>query len=133
MSFFSRFSRPRGGLILPRSVARRGQLNWPKCALCMRALDAYGIESETSAHIEVWGRCDGVRHDPDSGLSVYGSPRIHPELKSSMTIVKGPTWSVNTSADIIARLAFFAPDTVSEGREMTQDLSAEGVRKKHTV
>ena len=133
MGFFSRFSKPRGGLILPRGVARQAQLNWPKCCLCGRALDAYGIEGENSESIEIWGRCDGVRHDPDTGRAVHGSERNHPVLKSSMTIVKGPTWSPNTAADLISRLAFFAPDAASEGREVTQTLDAEGVRKKWTV
>lgn len=133
MSFFSRFMKPRGGLILPRSVVRQSQLNWPRCALCMRALDAYGIEGENSTSIEIWGRCDGIRRDPDTGRAQHGAPRVHEPLKSSMTIVKGPTWSPNTASDLISRLAFFAPDAASEGREVVQTLDASGVRKKWTV
>lgn len=99
----------------------------------MRALDAYGIENETDHHIEIWGRCGGMRLDPDTGTAVHGATPLHPEMKSSMTIVKGPTWSPNTAADIVSRLAFFAGDAESEGREFTQELSQEGIRKKWTV
>jgi hypothetical protein len=99
----------------------------------MRALDAYGIEKDNAYEFEVWGRCGGVRLDPRTGMAVHGAPRVHPEMKSSLTVVKGPGWSENRLTDIISRLAFFAPDAASEGREFTQDISAEGVRKKYTV
>lgn len=108
-------------------------MNWPKCAICGRALDAYGLEAENATHVEIWGRCSGIRLDPDSGRAVHGSERIHPEMKSSLTVVKGPGWSENRATDIISRLAFFAPDAASEGREFTQDVTQEGVRKKWTV
>src|ERR1700733_13159210 len=130
---FSRRAKPQGALILPRSVRNHGVMNWPKCVKCMRALDAYGVEDENDKHIIVWGKCAGVKIDPASGNILAGHERVHPPLKSSITLVKTPGWSENRFTDIISRMAFFADDAISEGREFTQDLSAEGVRKKHTV
>jgi hypothetical protein len=99
----------------------------------MRALDAYGIEEETDHYIEVWGRCDGQRLDPRTGLAVFGAPRVHEPRKTSMTVAKGIGYSPNRFADIVSRLAFFAPDATSVGREVTQDISAEGVKKRDVV
>ena len=135
MSFMRRLSRraPPSGLILPREVAARGVANWPKCALCMRGVDAYGLENETDSMIEIWARCDGVAIDPSTGVQIHGSPRVHEVKKSSVFIKKGPGWSGNRLTDIISRLAFFAPGAASEGREFTQNLSADGLKKRDTV
>lgn len=136
MSFARKIFRrgaPQGGLLLPRSTARHGLMNWPKCAICMRAVDAYRLVRDTDTEVEIEARCDGVRIDPSSGLAVHGSAMMHPSMKSSITINKGAGWSANRFTDIVSRLAFFAPDAASEGREFTQDTSASGVHKKPTV
>lgn len=134
MSFFRKVARrfaPQGGLILPRSVTRQGSSNWPKCAICMQAVDAYGLETDTPTQVEIWARCNGQAVDPATGAPIES--RVHPPLQSSMTVNKGPDWSPNRFSDIVSRLAFFAPDALSEGRDFYQDISGEGVRKKHTV
>jgi len=51
-------------------------------------------------------------------------------MKSSLTIRKGAGWSTNRFTDIVSRLAFFAPDTLSEGRAFQQDTSPTGVESK---
>jgi len=99
----------------------------------MRAVDAYGLENETDSGIEIWARCDGVAIDPSSGVQIHGSPRVHETMKSSIFLNKGRGWSRNRLTDIISRLAFFAPDAASEGREFTQNLSADGLKKRDTV
>lgn len=114
-------------------MADAGTANWPKCAKCMRAVDAYGLENDTAASIEVWARCDGIAIDPRSGDAVAGKVRVHAPLKSSTVITKGIGWSGQRFTDIIRRLAFFADDAMSEGREFTQTLTAQGIRKRHTV
>lgn len=91
----------RGGAIyLPRRVADHGQMNWPKCARCMRQVDAYGIENETTGHIEIWARCNGITH----------GKRVHPVIRDSVYIFKGPGWSVNRFTEIVRRQAFFHPE-----------------------
>lgn len=120
-------SRARGSLVLPRHQA--GQINWPRCWICKRIVDAYGIENETDASIEVWAKCTGVLQDPQTGLSVGFSTRKHPEMKSSVTILKGPGWSPQRLTDIIARQAFFAPPGEGE-RQFLQTLSPDGVGRR---
>lgn len=117
-----------GSLILPRAVADGAQRLWPKCARCMRAVDAYGIENETSDHIEVWARCDGIRWDPDSGRALPGSVPVHRSMKTSFTLKKGLNWTPNTFAEIVSKMALFAPSEVSEGRDFDQIHAGE-----HTV
>lgn len=107
--------------------------SWPYCHRCGRSVDAYGLENDTPHAIELWARCSGVMLDPETGGQVFGTPRRHEEMKSSVTIIKGAGWSDNRLRDIIARTGFFAPTEVSEGREFRQDLSSEGVAKKATV
>jgi hypothetical protein len=101
-----------GSLLLPRSVADRdrGEANWPKCMLCRRAVDAYGIENETRTHLELWVRCDGIRRDPQTGAAVHGAPKVHESRKGSIRIEKGIAWSPARFTDIVRRQAFFAPD-----------------------
>ena len=119
-------SRPAGGIILPRAIADHGQVNWPKCARCMRAVDAYGIENETPGSIEIWAECRGVRIDPKTGQSVWGG-KTHPTMRSSMWLMKGPGWSPNRFTDIVRRLAFFH----AEGdRQFLQTLTQDGIAKR---
>lgn len=130
MSFLRRVRRgsPAGSRILSRKQEEKNALmNWPKCALCNRSVDAYGLENDTPRAIEIWARCDGIEIDPGSGLQVHGGVRVHPQMKSSVTIEKKAGWSPNRLTDIVARLAFFAPD---EGRHFEQDTSADGVTAK---
>lgn len=117
---------PAGALLLPRAVADRGTMNWPKCALCMRAVDAHGIANENAASIEIWARCDGVRIDPKTGKTVGFAPRVHPPMKSSVTLLKGSGWSPQRFTDILRRQAFFAPAGEGE-RKFQQTLTAKGV------
>lgn len=114
-----------GSLLLPRKQA--GNINWPRCARCRRIVDAYGIENETAGHIEIWARCDGIFRDPDTDLALPFQPRVHPQMKGSVTIMKGPGWTPQRFTDIIARQAFFAPDG---DRQWRQDLTAEGIGKR---
>ena len=63
---------PPGALLLPRQAADRGTDNWPKCMRCLRAVDAYGIERENDASIEVWAKCTGARIDhSQAGLYLW--------------------------------------------------------------
>jgi hypothetical protein len=114
-------------MVLPRQAADAySQVSWPKCLICRRNVDAYGVENETDRAIEVWARCDGVQVDPSTGLTVGHAPRKHEMLKSSVTIRKGPGWSSNRLTDILRRLTFFAP--AGEGtRDVEQTLTAEGL------
>lgn len=127
---------PRGSLLLPRPLADRGAANWPKCALCLRAVDRYGIENETARSIEIWAECSGVRIDPATGtvawiLDAHGrpvsAPKKHETMRSSVTIAKTAGWSMNRFVDIVRRLAFFAPEGE---RKWVQDLTAQAVRPK---
>lgn len=92
-------------------------MNWPKCALCIRQVDAYGLDNETSGSIEVWARCNGVTQ----GM------RVHPELKDSVLILKGPGWSMNRFCDSIRRMAFFHPEG---DRRWKQNITQDGVDKR---
>lgn len=119
--------RGEGSLILPRAQAQRGLPSWPKCWICDRAVDAYGIERENALEIEVWARCGGIPIDPDTGLVSGIATRKHEPKKTSVVIQKTRAWSYNRFQDIIARQAFFAPPTEPIEREYRQDLTAEGV------
>lgn len=126
--FFPRKTNPGGAIVLPRAVAAKGVMLWPKCARCGRAVDAYGIENETDGSIEVWARCGGTRIDPSSGLAVFGfSAKNHPTMKSSTVILKGPGWSPQRFTDIVSRLSFFAPEG---DRQFRQDVTPEGVARR---
>lgn len=116
-----------GSLLLPRKVARAGALNWPKCAICCRAVDAYGIENETDASIEIWARCTGIRVDPDSGQAVHGSFKRHETKQSSTVIFKGIGWSRHRFTDIVSRLTFFDPQGERRFRQSFSAESAEAV------
>ena len=118
--------RPMGAVILPRRVADRGQLLWPKCARCMRAVDAYGIENETDASIEIWVRCDGMRIDPRTGQAVHGAMRRHASMRSSVTILKGVGWSPQRFTEIVSKTALFHPEG---DRVFLQLPSAQTVRR----
>lgn len=118
--------RAAGALLLPRKVADHGTASWPKCAICLRNVDAYGIENETDASIEIWARCDGVRIDPKTGKTIGFAVRMHEPMKSSVTILKGPGWSPQRFTDIVRRQAFFAPAGEGERRVM-QTITAQGV------
>lgn len=124
--FFSRKLSVPGSLLLPRSQA--GNLNWPRCARCRRVVDAYGIANENSGSIEIWARCDGILRDPKTDQAVGFALRRHPEMKGSVTILKGPGWSPNRFADIVSRQAFFAEDGGT--REWRQSLTPEGIGKR---
>lgn len=127
MSFMRKLARraaPQGSVILPRQVAG-GATNWPKCMLCKVPVSAYGMENDTDYEVEIWARCDGLQQSVVTGEWV----QVHPMMKSSCTIEKRAGWSANRMTDIIPRLAFFAPDSLSEGRDFVQELSAEGVSK----
>ena len=129
MSIFGKAKlNPGNAIVLPRQVARKGEMLWPKCRICGRAVDAYGIERESDASIEVWARCGGTRLDPSSGRAVWGfAAKNHPPMKSSTTILKGPGWSPQRFADIVSRLAFFGPEG---DREFRQDLTREGIARR---
>lgn len=123
------FGRNHGGgsLLLPRKLARKsGGASWPKCMRCRRSVDAYGIQNETDAMVEVWARCDGILLDPKTGTAVWPEQRRHPSMKSSVWIMKGPGWSPNRFVDIVSRQAFFSPDG---DRQFKQDLTPSGVSK----
>lgn len=117
---------PAGALLLPRKAADHGTTNWPKCVLCMRSVDAYGIENETDASIEIWARCDGVRIDPKTGRTVLNAPRKHMTMKSGVIILKGVGWSAQRFTDIVRRQAFFAPAGEGE-RRFQQNITKGGV------
>lgn len=114
-----------GALLIPRQQA--GQINWPRCALCRRIVDAYGMANETSSSVEIWARCTGVLLDPSTGLAVHGAPKRHEMRADSVTIAKGPGWTHRRLTDAISRLMFFAPDG---DRHWAQDLSHDGVHAK---
>lgn len=125
MGFMRKLARrnaPQGSVILPRQQAG-GVTNWPKCMLCKVPVSAYGLENDTDYEVEIWARCDGLQQSIVTGEW----HQVHPMLKSSCTIIKKAGWSPNRLTDIVARLAFFAPDSLSEGRDFEQNLSAEGV------
>jgi len=128
-----RRSKPQGGILVPREMADRGTVNWPKCAKCMRAVDAYGIENETEQLLEIWCKCGGEVLDPTTGQRAFGAPTIHEPRKSSFIIKKTVGWSENRFTDIVRRIAMFSDSGESEGREFTQTLTQEGVRKRDTV
>ena len=114
-----------GAILLPRH--RAGQLNWPRCAICHRVVDAYGIENETEASIEIWAECTGMLLDPATGRAVAFSIPKHPKKKGSIVLLKGPGFSANRLTDIIARQAFFSPEGE---RQWAQNLSADGAGKR---
>jgi hypothetical protein len=127
MGFMRKMARknaPQGSIILPRQVAG-GVTNWPKCMLCKVPVSAYGLENDTDYQVEIWARCDGLQQSIVTGEWC----QVHPVLKSSCVIEKQRGWSQNRLTDIIPRLAFFAPDALSEGRDFTQTLDADGVVK----
>lgn len=120
--------RPLGSLLLPRSKqANVGSQNWPKCALCKRSVDAYGIENETDARIEIWIRCDGVYRDPKTGLAVGLAARVHEPRKTSVTLFKGPGWSANRFTDLVSRTVVFHPEGL---RQWLQTITREGARPR---
>jgi hypothetical protein len=85
--------------LLPRGMAH-GTAAWPKCLVCKRAVSAYGIADETWKYIEFWVRCDGIA-DPMGGQharSYRAGIRI-----DKTRFVHG--WTINSAADILARLA----------------------------
>ena len=127
MFFLGKKINPRGALVLPRHAA--GHLNWPRCFICKRIVDAYGIENETDASIEIWGECTGVLQDPKTGQSVGFAPKRHEKMRSSVVILKGPGWSPQRLTDIIARQAFFAPPGEGD-RQFLQTLTPDGVGKR---
>jgi len=124
--FFSRKLAVPGSVLLPRK--QTGALNWPRCARCRRIVDAYGMENETDASVELWARCDGILQDPKTGLALWPAQRVHPSMKGSITILKGPGWSHQRFTDIVARQAFFAVD--GGDRQWRSDLTIEGVGKR---
>lgn len=84
--------------LMPRSLAREAQAPWPKCAVCMRNVDAYGIENDTPASLEVWVRCDGIRD---------GEERKHEAKRAGFRIDKRRYvlgLSENEFRDIVSRL-----------------------------
>ena len=109
-----------GALLLPRHVADAASASWPKCARCLRNVDAYGIENETRKQLEIWARCDGVRKDPMTGRAVDGAPRVHEPRKGGVIIHKGPQWSEQSMTDVLRRLAFFPPDGEDASRDLVQ-------------
>jgi hypothetical protein len=123
----------RGAYVASRRQAGAG--NWPKCGLCRREVDAYGLDNDTGTHVTVWARCGGVRVDPSTGMSVHGFPRVHESREDFVVIRKGPNYRVLWTSrdhawsltDAIARLVFFHPDAT---REVVRDGSAEGVHAK---
>ena len=120
-------SAPRGASLITRAMADHGTINWPKCALCMKSVDAYGIENETPFSIEIWARCDGFRIDPQTGQAVTLGVRRHAEMKSSATIMKKPGYTNQRLTDIIRRLAFFDPQG---DRQFNQTITPGGVEKR---
>jgi len=122
---FTKWARS-GSLIVPRGqeMRRTGQINWPRCGICDRIVDAYGLEEDCDAYIELWGECSGQLIDPKTGTPVHGAPRKHERMRSSFRVIKGPGWTANRLTDIVRRTTLFA----AEGeREFKQTLTSEGV------
>jgi hypothetical protein len=117
-----------GAGILPRHVADQGQMNWPKCAICMRAVDSYGIEEETAQYVQVWAQCDGIRRDPQSGNAVHGAPKMHEMKKGSVHISKLEAVTFNQFSDIVRRLAFFKPTGDGERNYVQQYGNPDTIR-----
>lgn len=85
-------------LLLPRGSAH-GEANWPRCAVCLRSVDAYGIDENTRKYIELWARCDGI-------AGPYGGKHVR-SYRAGIRIDKTAWpggWTENTSVDILARL-----------------------------
>lgn len=103
---------PRGAKVVSRALADRdrGEANWPKCMICRRAVDAYGISNETEKMVEVWVRCDGIRRDPNTGAAVHGAPYMHGALWDGVQIPKTVDWTHNRFVDAVRRLGFFDVD-----------------------
>jgi hypothetical protein len=95
--------------------------------ICKVPVSAYGLENDTDYEVEIWARCDGLQQSVVTGEWV----QVHQTMKSSCTIIKKVGWSGNRLTDIVARLAFFAPDALSEGRDFEQTLTPEGVDKSN--
>ena len=128
MSFLRQLSRwgRSGSLVIPRHLEhkRTGQINWPRCAICNRIVDSYGLEENCELYVELWGECSGQLLDPQTGMPVANAPRRHDRIRSSFRIVKGPGWSPNRLTDIVRRTTLFALDGE---RDFKQDVTAEGV------
>jgi hypothetical protein len=101
-----------GAHLLPRQVADRGQLNWPKCALCGRAVDAYGIEEDAVLYVEIWAECTGIRLHPDTGAALPGATKVHDKRRGSIKVLKAGHLDISNPrfTDMVRRLAFFAPE-----------------------
>jgi hypothetical protein len=99
----------RGAIVLPRKVVDRdrGEANWPKCLLCRRGVDAYGIVRSGEFGIELWARCDGIARDPQSGGAVHGAAKVHETRYDSAVLPKS---TPQQFTDRVRRLAFFGPD-----------------------
>ena len=95
--------------MLPRAVADRGQMNWPKCAICGRAVDAYGLEEDAILYVEIWAECSGIRIDPSTGVAVAGAPKVHEKRRGSVKIIKKGHLDLSGGrfTDMVRRLAFF--------------------------
>jgi hypothetical protein len=121
----SRWNRS-GALVIPRYAEhkRTGQINWPRCAICKRIVDSYGLEEDCEQYVELWGECSGLLLDPKTGTPVHGASRKHERMRSSFRITKGPGWSSNRLTDIVRRTELFALDGE---RDFAQRLTIEGV------
>ena len=119
-----------GASLLPRHVADRGQINWPKCALCQRAVDAYGLEDDAILYVEIWAECSGIRIDPASGAAVAGAPKMHEKRRGSVKIIKkgGLDISSGRFTDLVRRLAFFEPELAE--RNWDQHLTSPNTIEK---
>lgn len=114
-----------GALIVPGHKASKSYANWPRCAICQKAVHRYGIEEETAKYVEVWAECMGILIDPDTGRAVANMPRKHETKRSSARIEKGIGWSPNRFTDLVARLEFF---TDSGNRNFLQTFDINGSR-----
>lgn len=88
-----------GSLLVPRGIADRAVVQWPKCLRCGRIVSAYGYDNETDRTVEVWVRCDG--QEP-------GGERVHAPRRAGVTIDKRSYpggWTENTRVDVLRRVA----------------------------
>lgn len=78
-----------------------GDANWPKCVLCRRSVDAYGLgEHVPGKYIELWVRCDGI-------AGIYGGAHVRSYRAGIRIDLRGyqEGWTRNTSVDILRRIA----------------------------
>jgi hypothetical protein len=88
-----------GSSVLAPSLIGHGEALWPRCLVCKRSADAYGIAEETRKYVEFWVRCDGI-------AGIYGGMHAR-SYRAGIRIDKTRFpggWSHNTMAAVLPRL-----------------------------